>query len=62
MGEHRLSHKRSMMSTEAWVRVEDVASHLGVASDLVYRCIEYKGLPAYRLGCLSKCKFADVEG
>jgi predicted DNA-binding transcriptional regulator AlpA len=32
---------------ESWVSVENVASHLGVAKDSVYRWIEYKGLPAH---------------
>ncbi len=32
-----------------WYSVNEVAAHLGVAADTVYRWIESKGLPAHRL-------------
>jgi excisionase family DNA binding protein len=46
---------------EPWVSVEDVAEHLGVAKDSVYRWIERKGLPAHRIGRLWKFKISDVD-
>lgn len=45
---------------EPWVSVDEVAKHLGVAKDTVYRWIESKGLPAHRIGRLWKFKLADV--
>lgn len=42
------------MSIEPWVTVEDVAQHLGVAKDTVYRWRERKSLPAHRVGRLWK--------
>jgi predicted DNA-binding transcriptional regulator AlpA len=33
------------MSAEPWVAVEQVASHLGVAKDTIYRWREHKNLP-----------------
>ncbi len=50
-----------MADQEPWVSVEDVAKHLGVAKDTVYRWIEARQLPAHRLGRLWKFKLSDVD-
>ena len=42
--------------TEPWASVDDVAKHLGVAKDSVYRWIEHRGLPAHKIGRLWKFK------
>lgn len=47
--------------TEAWVSVDHVATHLGVAKDTVYRWIVAKSLPAQRVGRLWKFKLSDVD-
>jgi excisionase family DNA binding protein len=41
--------------------VDEVAAHLGVAKDSVYRWIETKGLPARKLGRLWKFKLSEVD-
>lgn len=46
---------------EPWVSVEDVARHLGVAKDSVYRWIRRKGLPAHRMGRLWEFKLSEVD-
>jgi excisionase family DNA binding protein len=46
---------------EPWVSVEDVAKHIGIAKDSVYRWIERKGLPAHRMGRLWKFKISEVD-
>ena len=46
---------------ERWFSVNEVATHLGVAIDTVYRWIENKGLPAHRVGRLWKCKLPEVD-
>jgi excisionase family DNA binding protein len=46
---------------EPWVSVEEVASHLGVAKESVYRWIEGKGLPAHRVGRLWKFRLSEVD-
>lgn len=48
-------------SGEPWASVEQVANHLGVAKDTVYRWIDSKGLPAHRIGRLWKFKLSDVD-
>jgi excisionase family DNA binding protein len=47
--------------TEPWVSVDDVANHLGVAKDSVYRWIEKRGLPAHKIGRLWKFKLSEVD-
>ena len=49
------------MTTEPWASVEDVAKHLGVAKDSVYRWIESRHLPAHKIGRLWKFKLSEVE-
>jgi excisionase family DNA binding protein len=46
---------------ESWVSVEEVASHLGVAKESVYRWIEAKCLPAHRVGRLWKFRLSEVD-
>jgi excisionase family DNA binding protein len=49
------------MNTEAWVAAEQVALHLGVVKDTVYRWRERRGLPAHRIGRLWKFKLSEVD-
>ena len=50
-----------MTAEERWVSVGDVATHLGVNKDSVYRWIERKGLPAHRVGRLFRFKLSEVD-
>ena len=49
------------MIAEPWVSVDDIATHLGVAKDSIYRWIEAKGLPAHKMGRLWKFKISEVD-
>ena len=49
------------MIAEPWVSVDDIATHLGVAKDSIYRWIEKKGLPAHKMGRLWKFKISEVD-
>lgn len=40
------------MSAKPWVAAIDVARHLGVVKDTVYRWRERNGLPAHKIGRL----------
>lgn len=50
-----------MSVDERWVGVGEVATHLHVAKDSVYRWIESRGLPAHRVGRLLRFKLSDVD-
>lgn len=50
-----------VMNTEPWVIAEQVAQHLGVVKDTVYRWRERKGLPAHRIGRLWKFQLSEVD-
>ncbi len=50
-----------MASEERWVDVDEVATHLGVARDSVYRWIEERGLPAHRVGRLFRFKLSEID-
>lgn len=47
--------------TEPWSSVDEVAKHLGVARDSIYRWIEARGLPAHKIGRLWKFKLSEVD-
>jgi len=49
------------MPAEPWVSVEEVARHLNVAKDSVYRWIERRQLPAHKIGRLWKFKLSEVD-
>lgn len=51
-----------MTEAEPWVSVDDIARHLGVAKDTVYRWIETRQLPSHRIGRLWKFKVSEVDG
>ena len=50
-----------MCPPEPWVDVAEVAAHLGVNRDSVYRWIGKKGLPAHRVGRLFRFKLSEVD-
>jgi excisionase family DNA binding protein len=50
------------MNKEKWVSVENVADHLQVGKDSVYRWTESKGFPAHRVGRLLRFKLSEVDG
>lgn len=50
-----------MAADEQWVGVEDVARHLQVGRDSVYRWVDVRGLPAHRVGRLLRFKLSEVD-
>jgi excisionase family DNA binding protein len=46
---------------EPWVSVEDVARHLGVSKDTIYRWVEARKIPAHRVGRFWKFKIDEVD-
>lgn len=49
------------MTTEPWVSVDQIAEHLGVTRDSIYRWIDRKRLPAHRIGRLWKFQVSEVD-
>jgi len=47
--------------TEPWLSVEQIAEHLGVTRDSIYRWIDAKALPASKIGRLWKFKVSEVD-
>jgi len=46
---------------ERWVSVQDVADHLGVNKDTIYKWIESRALPAHKVGRLWKFQLAEID-
>lgn len=46
---------------DRWLSVDDVAEHLGVKRDTVYKWIERKSLPGHKAGKLWKFKLTEVD-
>ncbi|UZE59170.1 helix-turn-helix domain-containing protein [Aeromonas veronii] len=49
------------MTAEPWGSVDQIAEHLGVTRDSIYRWIDRKGLPAHRVGRLWKFKVSELD-
>ena len=49
------------MTAEPWVSVDQIAEHLGVTRDSIYRWISRRGLPAHRVGRLWKFQLSEVD-
>lgn len=50
-----------MAAQEGWVGIEEVAAHLQVAKESVYRWVQSKCLPAHRVGRLLRFKLSEVD-
>ena len=49
------------LAAEPWVSVDQIAKHLGVTRDSIYRWIDRKGLPAHRVGRLWKFQVSEGD-
>lgn len=50
-----------MESSERWLSVEEIADHLGVSKESIYRWLEHQKIPAHRVGKLWKFKATEVD-
>ena len=46
---------------ERWLSVDEIAVHLGVNPDTIYKWITRKGMPAHKLGRLWKFMASEVD-
>ena len=44
-----------------WISVAEIARHLGMALNTVYRWIDSRGMPAHRVGRFWKSPLSDVN-
>lgn len=49
------------MTEDRWLSVEEIAEHLGVVKDSIYRWIDRRGLPGHKVGKLWKFKKSEVD-
>lgn len=50
-----------MSETERWLSVEEIAAHLGISKETIYRWLEKEKIPAHRVGRLWKFKASEVD-
>jgi excisionase family DNA binding protein len=46
---------------DRWLSVDEICEYLGMSRDTIYKWIEEKGLPAYRLGRQWKFKAEEID-
>ena len=46
---------------ERWLSVDQIATHLGIGRDTVYKWILRKGMPAHKVGKLWKFRISEVD-
>jgi excisionase family DNA binding protein len=46
---------------ERWLSVNEIAAHLGISRETVYRWIDSKALPGHRIGKFWKFKTSEVD-
>lgn len=48
-------------NSEQWVSVEQVAQHLNVKPDTVYKWLERRNIPAHKVGRLWRFKISEID-
>ncbi len=46
---------------EKWVTVQDIADHLGIKKDTVYKWIKTKNMPHHKIGRLVKFQISEID-
>lgn len=49
------------MREDRWLSVDEIANHLGVKRDTIYRWISERNLPSHKIGRLWKFKLNEVD-
>ena len=50
-----------MTTKESWVGIAEVAAHLQVTKESIYRWVDAKGFPARRVGRLLRFRLSEVD-
>jgi excisionase family DNA binding protein len=51
-----------MREQERWLSIQEIAAHLGVNRDTIYKWIVRKQMPAHKVGSLWKFRTSEVDG
>lgn len=57
----KYSKKMEVAMEDRWLSVDEIAVHLGIKRDTVYRWIKDKQMPAHRIGRLWKFQKEEVN-
>jgi len=49
------------MEEDRWFSVEEIAAHLGIKRDTVYKWLEQKKMPAHKVGRLWKFNKIEID-
>lgn len=47
--------------SERWLSVDEIAEHLGIKRDTVYKWVANKNMPAHKVGRLLKFQIKEVD-
>ena len=47
--------------TDRWLSVEEIAEHLGVKRETIYKWVSHKNMPAHKVGRLLKFQKSEVD-
>jgi len=47
--------------TDRWLSVEEIAEHLGIKRDTVYKWVKSKDMPSHKVGRLLKFQVKEVD-
>ncbi len=50
-----------MKTGERWLSVDEIAQHLGISKETVYRWLEKGKIPSHRIGKLWKFRITEVD-
>lgn len=50
-----------MTVVESWLSVDEIAKHLGISKETVYRWLDRGKIPAHRVGKLWKFQISEVN-
>ena len=57
----KVSNMGEVLNTEPWFSVEEIAKHLGVSKESIYRWLDKTSIPAHRIGELWKFKPSQID-
>jgi excisionase family DNA binding protein len=61
-GNHfKVTQRENLFMAERWLSVEEIAAHLGVNRDTIYKWIDRKKMPAHKVGRLWKFLASEID-